>query len=448
MAVGVERDVQDMLLGQRKTKRGQGNVPYPIEEYTTDLANLDIWDNMFFESIWGSPTIYNFPSEPGLVLDVGCGTGWWVINMARRWQNTMFVGFDLAEIQPRLRDFEHLNDISDRISWVNGNFLDVFPFPDDHFDYVRVCRAGLAVPEDEWQFFLEGIWRVMRTGGLLEIIEEDLIFPTPTIPGLSNEDSITPSPSRLDSHVTLDTLSSGSSGSTETYGPSTILGDDRSSKTKGKRSRLTSLKNSLASSRDARSSTDTLAAEGADTANHPQNHTKLKAAWDSMLTSRFISNKVLSILPFYLSTLFSGVEIFHLYTVPLPANTPLEYDIWDDDDSLYSFPRPRNRPHQQKHPVVNINPDHLINYPIVTELPRLQAMDLQELAGMHLHYTVGFIKSCKEAIREEYQKLYPTDDCRQSSPRVQRIMGTDVMGMVFQSAQPEPFDVEWNDWVW
>lgn len=143
---------------------------------------------MFFENIWGSPTVYNFPSPPGLVLDVGCGTGWWVMNMARRWpvcllipiprcividsavtsQNTVFVGFDVAEIQPQLGEYEHFGDISDRIRWINGNLyvcfvirsflslkvhpygsLDVFPFPDDHFDYVRVCRAGLAIPEDE-----------------------------------------------------------------------------------------------------------------------------------------------------------------------------------------------------------------------------------------------------------------------------------------------------------
>jgi hypothetical protein len=183
-----------------------------------------------------------------------------------------------------------------------------------------------------------------------------------------------------------------------------------------------------------------------DLANHPQNHIKLKAAWDNMLASRFISNKVLSILPFYLSTLFSGVEIFHLYTVPLPTNTPLEYGIWDDDDSLYSFPRPRNRPQQKNHlPVVKVDPDNLINHPIITDLPRLQAMDLQELAGMHLHYTVNFIKTCKEAIREQYQKLFPDDEGSQPNGRIQRIVGTDVL---FQGAKPEPFDVEWHDWVW
>lgn len=42
MAVGVERDVQDVLMGQKRTRRGQGSIPYPVSEYTTDLANLSV----------------------------------------------------------------------------------------------------------------------------------------------------------------------------------------------------------------------------------------------------------------------------------------------------------------------------------------------------------------------------------------------------------------------
>jgi hypothetical protein len=98
---GIVRNVEEFLIGQRRTRRGHGKVPYPVAKYSQDLANLsvlsllgvqfsdhrlrDIWDNMFFESIWGSPTVYNFSTVPGLVLDIGCGTGWWVMHMAQRW---------------------------------------------------------------------------------------------------------------------------------------------------------------------------------------------------------------------------------------------------------------------------------------------------------------------------------------------------------------------------
>lgn len=242
--------------------------------------------------------------------------------------------------------------------------------------------------------------------------------------------------------MTLDILSSGSSGSTDTHGPSP---DERSTKSNQKGLRFKS-STPLPKYSQERSSTDTLPSETVDLANHPQNHMKLKAAWDSMLASRFISNKVLSILPFYLSTLFSGLEIYNLYTVPLPGNTPLEHGVGDDDDSLYSFPRPRHRP-PQKNPTVNIDSNNLINHPIITELPRLQAMDSQELAGMHLHRVVHFIKSCKETIRQEYYKLYPEDKSVRPSARVQKQFGNDIMGMVYPGAQPESFDIEWCDWI-
>lgn len=53
-------------------------------------------------------------------------------------QNTMFVGFDIAEIQPRLRDFEHFNDISDRINWVNGNLYGVRYSP-----YLQLTKSSI-----------------------------------------------------------------------------------------------------------------------------------------------------------------------------------------------------------------------------------------------------------------------------------------------------------------
>lgn len=51
MAVGIERDVQDVLLGQRKTRRSQGNVPYFIPQHTTDLADLCVLPCYYSQTI-------------------------------------------------------------------------------------------------------------------------------------------------------------------------------------------------------------------------------------------------------------------------------------------------------------------------------------------------------------------------------------------------------------
>ena len=56
---------------------------------------------------------------------------------------------------------------------------------------------------------------------------------------------------------------------------------------------------------------------------HPQDVTLLKAAWEAMLSHRFISSKLLSVpsLPFYISSCFVNVQTLPLFQVPLPTNS-------------------------------------------------------------------------------------------------------------------------------
>lgn len=89
-----------------------------------------------------------------------------------------------------------------------------------------------------------------------------------------------------------------------------------------------------------------------------------------------------------------------------------------------------------------------VDFPIQTNLPRLQAMDLHELAGMHLHYTVGFIKSCKQAIQQEYQTLFPRPEGTRPSEKALTPLGNDAMDLPGPETRPDRFEVEWNDWIW
>jgi hypothetical protein len=279
-----------------------------------------------------------------------------------------------------------------------------------------------------------------------QIIEEDFIFPISALPVPVPEISVTRSPTHP-RQGSQETLSSSSSGSGETI-------SEEQTNTK-KRSRLASFRSAGSSgkaleakrSRARASSSATILSESIALSNHPQNHTKLRIAWESMLTNRFISNKVLSILPFYLSTIFSGVEAFDLYSVPLPSNTPLNCEAGGEDDSLYSAPRFNNTKNNPK-PVYEVNANNPMDFPIQTNLPRLQAMNSQELAGMHLHYTVGFIKSCKDAIRREYQRLFPHPEGSRPSEKAQIPPGNDALDLPCAETKPDRFEVEWNDWVW
>ncbi|TBU23182.1 hypothetical protein BD311DRAFT_819838 [Dichomitus squalens] len=151
------------------------DVPYP-RSYDRQMVDLDVWDDLWQLQLGGSITMHVFDTPPARVLDLGCGTGTWILNAAREWKDSYFVGLDVVPLHPDLLQVGCF-DLAARITWVQGNFLESLPFPNEEFDYVRLTRVGRGVPEDKWDALFEEITRVMKPGGAFEMWEEDLHFP-------------------------------------------------------------------------------------------------------------------------------------------------------------------------------------------------------------------------------------------------------------------------------
>ncbi|KAI1794892.1 hypothetical protein LXA43DRAFT_882893 [Ganoderma leucocontextum] len=147
------------------------DVPYP-RSYDRQMVDMDVWDDLWQLQLGGSITMHVFATPPARVLDLGCGTGTWILNAAREWK----VGLDVVPLHPDLLQVGCF-DLAARITWVQGNFLESLPFPNEEFDYVRVTRVARGVPEDKWDTLFEEITRVMKPGGAFEMWEEDLHFP-------------------------------------------------------------------------------------------------------------------------------------------------------------------------------------------------------------------------------------------------------------------------------
>lgn len=159
----------------KKHHRDDPKVPYP-RNYEREVIDLDVWETLFCKELCGSLTWHVFEEPPRRVLDLGCGTGDWILKCAGQWEATQFVGLDIVPLHPDLQRMGS-SDLASRITWVQANFLNKLPFPNDEFDFVHIKRIALGVPETKWESLLDEIDRVLKPGGALEIVEEDLFFP-------------------------------------------------------------------------------------------------------------------------------------------------------------------------------------------------------------------------------------------------------------------------------
>lgn len=70
-------------------------VPYP-RSYARAAVDMDVWETKWCEQLSGSLTWHVFDTPPKKVLDLGCGTGAWILECARVWKVRRFPGLPVV----------------------------------------------------------------------------------------------------------------------------------------------------------------------------------------------------------------------------------------------------------------------------------------------------------------------------------------------------------------
>jgi ubiquinone/menaquinone biosynthesis C-methylase UbiE len=110
--------------------------------------------------------------QPRAILDAGCGTGRWVIEMAAEFPHASVIGLDIvppASVAPLLTS---LGPLASNVSFVAADLLQALPFADDSFDYVHQQLMYDDLPAHQWPSILGELVRVTRPGGWVECIEQ------------------------------------------------------------------------------------------------------------------------------------------------------------------------------------------------------------------------------------------------------------------------------------
>lgn len=162
---------------------------YTVQDRSNEeeLTRLQIQDQMITAGMGGvlpeqpDPTIFQ------RVLDVGCGTGGWLIEAAKTYPSmSLLVGVD---VNSRMLDYARAQaeaqQVSDRVQFATMDALRMLEFPAGYFDLVNQ-RFGVSwLRTWDWPKLLHEYQRVTLPGGVIRVTESNMIIDNSGSPALT-----------------------------------------------------------------------------------------------------------------------------------------------------------------------------------------------------------------------------------------------------------------------
>ncbi|CAG8549179.1 8981_t:CDS:2, partial [Racocetra fulgida] len=140
--------------------------PLPEKDYGGDRLALQ---HHLFKYIWRSnfsaPVVEKL-NAGAKVLDFGCGTVSWLLDVSSQYPKSTFYGVD----QPYLLRLS-TPTIPSNVSVQYYDILSGLPFDDETFDFIYMRFMAGEIPEKQTERIINEFLRVLKVGGYLEIMD-------------------------------------------------------------------------------------------------------------------------------------------------------------------------------------------------------------------------------------------------------------------------------------
>lgn len=140
-----------------------------------ELKRLTIQDQMVTDSMGGVLSEQSDAESFRRILDVGCATGSWAIEVAKKYPHMSIVGIDISNAMIDYARSQAIEQqVADRVEFRVMDALQLLEFPDDYFDLVNLRFAVGWVRTWDWPKLLNEMLRVLSPGGVIRLTESDL----------------------------------------------------------------------------------------------------------------------------------------------------------------------------------------------------------------------------------------------------------------------------------
>lgn len=152
---------------------------YFIEtENAAEMARLIKQDRFITQAMGGLFAERSDIASMRSILDLGCGPGQWVLDVAFNYPNIEVAGVDISEIMVKYADARARSQGLSNASFGVMDITTPLDFSENAFDLINGRLIAYLTPE-QWTHLLQEGTRVLRPGGVLRLTENDVVCTSP-----------------------------------------------------------------------------------------------------------------------------------------------------------------------------------------------------------------------------------------------------------------------------
>lgn len=171
--------------GTEKGARAEQPSTYFVQDRSSqeELKRLQLQSQMLTTSMGGPLAEQENITRFKRILDVGCATGDWLIEIAQEHASTQeLVGVDISKkMIDYAQEQAEKRDVAARVEFHLMDALLRLEFPDQSFDLVNQRFAQSFLRTWDWPSVLQEFRRVTRPGGVIRLVEcDNVLSSSPT----------------------------------------------------------------------------------------------------------------------------------------------------------------------------------------------------------------------------------------------------------------------------
>ena len=148
-------------------------------ENRDELQRLIIQDRVTTTMMGGPFPEQDEPARFRRVLDVGCGSGGWIMETAQMYPHISLSGIDISNrMIAYAREQVTAQGLSDRVEFHVMDALRMLEFPSGFFDLVNLRFGSSWVRKWDWPNLLQEMLRVTRPGGVVRLTDIEVLHGT------------------------------------------------------------------------------------------------------------------------------------------------------------------------------------------------------------------------------------------------------------------------------